>query len=140
MNKKYKLSISKKDMKKLIKYKKSVKSAKILKRIQTIILKSNGWNHNKIAEFLGVIDDTITAWIKLFLKGGIEELINLKYKSTKSKLNKEQMEIVREESKNGTFTFAKDVKKYIKENFNIEYHVHHIPKMLKKNQIILQKN
>jgi len=135
MNKKYKLTISKKEMQKLIKYKKIVKSAKLLKRIQAIILKSNGWKHNKIAEFLGVIDDTITAWIKTYINGGIEELINLKYKPTKSKISKAQIEIVREESKKGTFTFAKDVKKYIEQNFNIKYHIHHIPKILKKNEI-----
>ncbi len=135
MNKKYKLTISKKEMQELIKYKRNAKSAKMFKRIQAIILKADGWKHNKIAEFLGVVNNTVTTWIKLFIKGGINTLLELKYTPTKSKMSKAQIEIVRKESKKGTFTFAKDVKKYIEQSFGIKYHVHHIPKLLKKNEI-----
>jgi transposase len=133
------ISISKLKLRDLEKYEKKVTSAKLLRRIQAIKLISMGWKYNKVADFLRVTNDTITAWIKLFLKSDLEGLLNLKYKGAKTKLSKEQIEVVREESKKGNFVFAKDVKKFIEKTFKIKYHVQHIPTLLKKNEIDLQK-
>jgi len=133
------VSISKSELRDLNGYEKKVDSAKLIKRIHAFKLINKGWTYTEIAKFLNVTNYTITLWIKLFIKGGIKELLNLKYKGSKSKLNKEQIEIVREESKKGTFTFAKDVKNFMEKTFGIKYNIHHILRLLKKNEIIVQK-
>lgn len=134
------ICLSKSQLRDLEKYEKKVTSAKLLRRVHAFKLINMGWTYSKVAEFLKVTNYTISLWIKLFVNGGIEKLLQLKYKGSKTKLSKEQIEIIRQESKKGHFVFAKDVKKYIETHFKIKYHVQHIPTLLKKNEIILQKN
>jgi len=110
-----------------------VKSAKVLKRIQAFKLMYCGWKYSDIAEFLLVTNNTITNWINLYKGGGLESLLGLHYMGGQAQLSEEQLLELKSEANKGSFTIAKDVKHYIKQNFGIEYNLSHVQLMSKKN-------
>jgi len=109
------------------------KSVKVLKRIQAFKFMYLGWKYSAIAEFLSVTNNTITNWINYYKEGGIDSLLMLNYKGGQAKLSEEQLLELKSEANKGSFTIAKDVKHYIKQNFGIEYNLSHVQLMSKKN-------
>ena len=114
-----------------------VKSAKVLKRIQAFKLMYCGWKYSDIAEFLLVTNNTITNWINLYKGGGLESLLGLHYMGGQAQLSEEQLLELKSEANKGSFTIAKDVKHYIKQNFGIEYNLSHV-QLLPKNNLALR--
>ncbi len=127
------VSISKKEYKKLKQAEREVNSIKVLKRIQAFKLIYLGWKYSAIAEFLSVTNNTLTNWINLYWEGGIDSLLTLHYRGGQAKLNEEQLSELRNEAAKGSFTFAKDVQRYIEQNFGIEYNLSHVQFLSKKN-------
>lgn len=127
------VSISKKEYKQLKQAEREVISVKVLKRIQAFKLIYLGWKYSAIAEFLSVTNNTLTNWINLYLVGGIDSLLDLHYKGGQSRITDEQLSELRNEAARGSFTIAKDVQRYIKQNFGIEYNLSHVQLLCKKN-------
>ena len=127
------VSISKKEYKQLKLAEREVSSVKVLKRIQAFKLIYLGWKYSAIADFLSVTNNTLTNWINLYLVGGIDSLLALHYKGGQSKITDEQLSELRNEAARGSFTIAKDVQRYIKQNFGIEYNLSHVQLLCKKN-------
>ena len=127
------VSISKTEYEQLKLAERKVKSAKLLKHIQAFKLMHLGWKYSAIAEFLSVTNNTITNWINIYREGGIDSLLSLHYKGGQARLSKEQLSELRDEADKGSFTIAKDIKNYIKQNFGIEYNLSHVQLMSKKN-------
>ncbi len=126
------VQVSEKEYEELVMAEKTVKSAKILRRVHAFKLMHLEWKYVEIAKFLGVTNDTITDWVKIHRSGGISGLLDLHYKGRKSLLSKKQIQILKKESKNGSFKTAKQAKKFIEDNFGVSYHLHHVQLLLKK--------
>ena len=97
----YKLELSEKAKQELQERLKSEKNNKIYRRLQCIQFKILGFNHSIIASSLSVHIDTVTDWIKLYNKKGLEGLCNLAYEGRRvSKLD----------------SVVEEIQDYIKEN------------------------
>lgn len=55
------------------------KRAKVLRRLNAIIMRSKNHSNKEIAHILGVNENTITYWVKIYLREGIKGLCDLKY-------------------------------------------------------------
>ncbi len=129
------VKISQKEYKQLKEIEETITSTKIYKRIQAFKLIHKGWKYSAIAEFLNISKDTMTDWIDIYKVSGIYELIVLKYKGRQHKLNKVQIAELREKAIEGNFTFAKEIKEYIKKNFGVHFSLRHVQLLSKKNFI-----
>ncbi len=127
------IEITKSEYNKLEKAENKIKSAKLLRRIQTFKLIYFGWKYNKISKFLKVTNDTITAWIHIYQSGGIDKLINFNYKGGQPLLNQKQLNELKLKAKTGKFKVAKEIQHYIEINFKVKYGLRHVQLLSKKN-------
>ena len=129
------VSISKQKYDQLKKAEDEAESTKIYKRIQAFKLIHKNWRYSAIAEFLNITKDTMTDWVNLYNREGMQGLLNLHYKGGQPRLNKRQIEDIKEKAAQGSFTFAKDVQHYIEKNFGIKYNLKHVQLLFKKSFI-----
>ena len=127
------IKISKQEYNAFKKIETDVESTKIYQRIQAFKLIHKKWKYSAIAEFLNLSKETMSGWINIYKSGGINDLIKLHYKGGQPKLNKNQIEDLKEKATQGSFTFAKDVQHYIEKNFGIKYNLKHVQLLSKKN-------
>lgn len=129
------VKILKKEYNELKKIEDDVESTKVYKRVQAFKLIHKKWRYSAIAEFLNISKETMSGWINIYKKEGTTGLLTLHYKGGQPKLNKKQITELKEKAGQGQFTFAKDVKHYIEENFGIKYNLKHVQLLSKKNFI-----
>ncbi len=128
-----KISLTEKQIKEIKETEKQIKKVQLLKRLQCLKLKNEGWKHEKLAKFLGVCIDTITNWLKAFNKDGIKGLIEWGYEGKPSQLTEEHKAQLKERHTEKPFDTAKEAKYYIEEHFGMKFHLHWVQKLLKKN-------
>jgi transposase len=128
-----KIKLSKKDLKEIENAEKQVQKPQLLKRLQCLKLKNEGWKHEKLSVFFGVSMNTISSWIKAYKEGGIKELLKWNYKGKVSILTLEDKEKIIARNKEKPFNTAKEAKDYIEKHFGITFHLHWVQKLLKKN-------
>ena len=129
----YKINLSSIELKEIENKEKNIKKIQLLKRLQVIKLKSQQWKNKDLSKFIWVSINTITNWIKAYKEGGIEQLLNWEYKWKESLLTKAQISELKEKNKEKPFSAAKEVKQYIEKHFNLNFHLHWVQKLLKKN-------
>ena len=112
---------------------KRVKKPQLLKRIQCIKLKNSQWKNVALAEFFMTDVHTITSWIKAYCENGVEGLLEWKYSGKVSILTHQHQKELQERNKEKPFETAKEAKQYIKDTYNIDFHLHWVQKLLKKN-------
>lgn len=127
------VKISKQEYNQLKKIEKKIESTKVYQRIQAFKLMYKGWRYLAIAEFLNVTNDTITDWVNIYKKSGLSALLTLKYQGRIPLLSEEQLAELR--LKKSSFKVAKEVKKYIEDNYGIKYNSNYVQELLKKNFI-----
>lgn len=129
------VKISKKEYYQLKKIEKKVASTKVYQRVQAIKLIHKDWKYSAIAEFLDITKDTMTDWVNIYKKTGLSGLLKLKYKGKIPLLSEEQLAELR--AKKSTFKVAKEARKYIKDNYRVNYNSTYIHELLKKTLFIL---
>jgi len=134
-----KIKLSKEQIKELEEAEIDIKNARLLKRIQCIKLKNKGWKHKEIQSFLNVQIETISKWIKFYVEGGIVKLLSWNYEGRSSILTAEDKEKIIRRNEKKPFETAKEAKDYIKKEFGLEWHLHWVQKLLKKNFIFHSK-
>jgi transposase len=99
------------------------KKKNILKRAYCILLKNEGQKNKNITQLLGIHEDTIADWTKIYIKKGIEGLLKFKYSERrKSKLHPYKNKIKRMASAKSIRTIEQLQAKVNKDlNINIEY-------------------
>ena len=99
------------------------KKKNVLKRAYCILLKNEGQKNKNITQLLGIHEDTIADWTKIYLKKGIQGLLKFKYSERrKSKLHPHKNKIKRMVSAKGIKTVEQLQNKVSKElNIDIEY-------------------
>ncbi len=66
----------------------------ILKRAYCILLRNEGQSNENITQLLGIHEDTIADWIRLYKRGGVDRLLTFHYhKRRRSKLNNYRSQI-----------------------------------------------
>jgi|GEM_PF-3284735 len=128
----YRINLSPEEYKQLLDAEKKYKSAKVYRRIQAFKMLHNGHLNKEVAEFFSVDINTISDWIAIYRKGGIESLLSFDYKGRPQKLNDEQISQLRDKASKGSFATSKDIRKYIKDNFGMEFREDYIPKLANK--------
>lgn len=112
---------------------KQVKQPQLLKRIQSIKLRDKNLSNKEIGEFLLTSDQTISNWFQLYIKEGIEALLQWNYKGKVSILTIEQQQELKKRNSEQPFEKAAEAKEYIKEHFGHNFHLHWVQKLMKKN-------
>jgi len=106
------------DLKKLVRDNQHQKN--ILKRAYCILLKHEGQKNENITQLLGIHEDSIADWTKIFLQKGIEGLLKFKYADRrKSKLHPYKHQIKRMASAKSVKTIEQ-LRRKVKEKYNVE--------------------
>ncbi|MFC2152428.1 transposase [Bacteroidota bacterium] len=120
----YKINLTQEEeaeIKKLIKENQNKKN--VLKRAYCILLKKEGQKNVNITQLLGIHEDTVADWTKIYLKKGIEGLLKYKYSERrKSKLHPHKNKIKRMALAKNVSTIE-HLQKKVKKNlgYDIEY-------------------
>jgi transposase len=123
------IKLSPEEYQQLLGAEKKYKNAKVYRRIQAFKMLHNGHINTEVAEFFSVDINTISDWITIYRKGGIESLLSFDYKGRPKKLNDKQISQLRNEASKGSFETAKDIWQYIKDNFGVEFRDDYVPKL-----------
>ena len=92
----------------------------ILKRAYCVLLKHEGQKNENITQLLGIHEDTIADWTKIFLNKGIDGLLKFKYADRrKSKLKPYKHKIKRMAAAKSVKTLEQ-LRQKVKENYQIE--------------------
>lgn len=135
----YKIELTTKEQKELRILLQKTEQAKILKRYQCIHFKMQGINNATVATLLCVNVDTITDWLKLFLKGGLKGLSVLEYEGRRiSSLDTIKEDIKAYVDKN-IVRGIKELQSYILQTHHIAVEQSWLFRYCKKNSIVLTK-
>ena len=136
----HKITLTQKDLIDIEEAEKKVEKVQLLKRLQCIKLKAQQWRNDDLAKFFNVCLDTVTNWIKAYSNGGVEGLLQWEYKGRVSVLTLEDQQKIKDRNKQKAFGTAKEAKAFIKKEFGIDWHLHWVQKLLKKNFDFRAKN
>jgi len=128
-----KINLSSEQLADLENAEKQIKKTQLLKRIQCIKLRNMGMNNIDIGIFLLISDQTVSNWSQLYIKSGLQALLEWEYKGKFSFLTTEQLDELKKRNQRKPFTKAAEVKEYIKDNFGYNFHLHWVQKLLNKN-------
>lgn len=112
-----------------------LKQPQLIKRIQSIKLRDKGLSNIEIGQFLLMSDQTISNWYQLYIKKGLEALLQWDYKGKISILTLEQQQELKDRNLKQPFEKAAEAKTYIKKHFGHNFHLHWVQKLMKKNFI-----
>ena len=115
------------------------KDPKIAVRIRAVYLALMGKTAEQIAENLGYCRRTVQRWLRQYNCYGLEGTKDTKGRGKKGRLNDDQIQWLRQKIDEGpkpedgiSVFYAKDIKRIIKKQFGIDYHLHSVQKLLKK--------
>ena len=114
----------------------TTKQIQLLKRIQCLKMRDKGLNNLIISDILGKSDQTISNWVQLYRKEGLKKLLEWKYKGKVSVLTEDNLKQLAQRNEEQAFEKASEAKAYIKEKFGIDFHLHWVQKIMKKNFIL----
>jgi transposase len=110
----------------------------VRRRMQALLLKSQGVLHQEIAEILGISETTVRTYIDLYLSGGVEALKTLSYQGQPSQLHQKAAEIVRALETDPPATL-KEAQATIKAVTGLERSLPQISEFLKKTKLSAAK-
>lgn len=128
-----KISLTQEQLDELELAEKTINKPQLLIRLQCIKFKNKWLKHREIADLLWITIETITGYIKKYYEWWIIKLLSWNYTWKISVLTIENQEKLKEANSKKPFNTASEVKKYIKDNFWFDFHLHYIQKLLKKN-------
>ena len=110
----------------------------VRRRMQALLLKSQGVRHQEIAEILEISETTVRTYIDLYLTGGVEALKSLHYQGQPSQLHQQADEIVRALEADPPATM-KEAQATIKAVTGLERSLPQISEFLKKTKLSAAK-
>jgi transposase len=111
----------------------TVKQIQLLKRIQSVKMRDKGLKNTVIADILLKSDQTISDWIQLYKRKGLEGLLQWNYSGKISVLTVSDLDQLAKRNEEQPFEKASEAKAYIKSEFGVDFHLHWVQKILKKN-------
>ena len=128
-----KIKLSKDQLLELDNAEKQLKQPQLIKRLQSIKLRNKGMTNIEIGKFLMLSDQTISNWVQVYLTKGIQSLLQWNYEGKPSILTVKQQEELKIRNSEKPFEKASEAQSYIKEHFGIDFHLHWVQKLMKKN-------
>jgi transposase len=112
---------------------------RVQRKMEALLLKSQGLSHGDIGKIVGVCQDTLREYFSQYESGGIEALKVINFYQPTSELAKHQRTIEEEFRTNPPAT-VKEAAARIKELTDIQRSEHSVSKFLKKNRLKTAKN
>ena len=112
---------------------------RVQRKMEALLLKSQGLSHGDIGKIVGVCQDTLREYFYQYKSGGIEALKVIKFYQPKSELAKHRGTIEDEFRANPPAT-VKEATARIRELTGIERSEYRVGKFLKKNRLETAKN
>jgi transposase len=135
----YSIVLDSKELDEINKLMKRQKDTKIYKRLVALKMKHQGISNHEISNILDVHIDTITDWLKLYIKMGLNGLCELHLRNRKKSRLDDHLEELRELVKEKTISTIAEFQNYISKLFGIEIEHSWLSRYCKKNSIYLIK-
>ena len=110
----------------------------VRRRMQALLLKSQGLQHKEIVEILSISETTLREYFDLYLEGDLETLKELHYQGKANRLREKKEEIIAELEANPPATY-KEVQAKIKAVTGLERSVPQVREFLKENKLKRRK-
>lgn len=128
-----KINLSPEKLEEIKNAERQINNKQLLRRLQCIKLKNKKWTHNEISEFADVSSHSISEWLKAYKEGGLEKLLKWDYQGKVSVLTESDQIKIKTRNEEKPFDTAKEAKDFIKKEFGVDWHLHWVQKLLKKN-------
>lgn len=123
----------------LKKLKSKEKNNKIYRRYLYLEMSNKGLTNLEIAGYVGVCNDTLTDWRRIFLESGLEGMSQLNYEGRReSKLKKHEDKIRKKVEKEKVSSLA-ELQSFIQEKCKVDVEQSWLSRYCKKNSIFLTK-
>lgn len=131
----HKVSLTTEETYLLADYMQEVSNQKMSRRLLAISLRHFGYKIKDIALIIGVSEKSITNWIKLFLKGGFEALLEKHYpKHRNSKLGP-YIDQIRQYRQDHPEAKLADLQDWLKEKHNLEVEYSWLYRYIDRHQL-----
>jgi transposase len=110
----------------------------VRRRMQALLLKSQGLRHKDIVEILSISETTLREYLDLYLAGGVEALKQLHYQGKANKLAEKKAELIAALEANPPATYQEAQAK-IKEVTGLQRSVPQVREFLKKTNLTVAK-
>jgi len=134
----FKICLNEKTERELLQRIKSETDVRIWKRLKAIQLRSQNVNSLKISQTLDVSKDSITNWVKLYLSGGIDQLVSSNYYKPSSCLDPYQ-EGIKQLIKENRIPTLHELNKQIVKAYGVQIGETGLYKWCKKKSIYLSR-
>lgn len=105
---------------------------RVVRRLCALLWLDDGESQTQVATLLGVTARVVRDWIKLYRKGGLDKVCDLGYRGSECYLTADQVEALLEEIKAGRFRCAKQVRKWIEDEFGVAYSLSGVKELLSR--------
>jgi transposase len=127
------IEFSEEEKKELRKWRYAHPHPRVQRKMEALLLKSQGLSHGEIGSIVGVSQKTLRGYFEDYQKGGIEKLKEIKFYQPQSELSEHTVKIEEMFRANPPST-AKEAAEKIKEITGIERSENRVREFLKKNR------
>lgn len=128
-------TFSDEEIERLHKYRDNQPDARLNSRFIALLMLAKGIDLKDISSITGKSIKTIENWFHQYHTRGIDSLNAFQYKPKKTFLEKDEIETVVKWVKETNPGKTKEVRQYIKQQFNVTYTAEAVRKLMKKNGI-----
>lgn len=108
-------------------------------RIKAIIALGSEWSLEEVAEILLLDAETLRNYIKLFEKGGVEELTQRHYKGSNSRLTVTELEELKRHLSDITYLSVAEIVAYVEKKYRVKYAISGMTKLLHQLNFVYKK-
>jgi transposase len=135
----YKIKLSRSELAALNKRRKQEKNKALTDRLQCIYLANTGHTHKEIAAILGSNKNSVTNWIKIYQKKGLDELCRPENFDRRSSPFDRYIEHIKQDIRDKTISTLAELQDWIKKEYSLELEQSWLWRCCKKNSICLTK-
>ena len=115
------------------------KEKRIADRIKTILNLNDGYSFEEISKFLLLDDATLRSYFEIYIKEGLDGLLQLNYGSGLSYLSKYEMAKLDAHLQKNLYPTSKEIAHYIEQNYGVKYTVEGVRWLLHKLNFVFKK-
>ena len=135
----YKIKLSKDELSELNKKKKQEKNTKMYHRLQSVYLAHRGRDNKEITDILGVNKNSVTKWVNIYSKKGLNELCQpINYNRRSAKID-DYIDKIKKDIKDNTISTLSELQGWIKKKYSLEIEQSWLFRCCKKNSVCLTK-
>lgn len=135
----YTIHLSTKQLKRVKQLQENEKSVKVYRRLQTLIMASEGQAYQAIASTLAVSVNTVTDWLKLYKKSGLTGLRTLHFTGKRQSSFDKYATRIKQDIKDNVIPTLAALQAWVKKKYSLELEQSWLFRCCKKNSIYLTK-